>query len=96
MDIQLKHALNQIKSLLHRFHVVIFVVVVFGSLAVAVFVLSSLLQASSDGSGSVVNDSGLNANFDKETIERIGKLRTGKDGSGDIPLPSGRINPFAE
>lgn len=96
MDIQLKNFLKKISATLRRFHVVIFVVTVFGGLAIAVFVLSSILQASSDTSTTIGGVESLSPNFDQETIDKIRQLRTRQDSVSDLRLPAGRISPFAE
>jgi hypothetical protein len=78
---------------LHRYHVVLFVIIVLGGLAVMVFFLNQILVKSStpDGYTSSSND----ASFDQQTIDRIKNLRETTDTSSQIDL-SGRSNPFVE
>ena len=96
MNIDLSKVPAKLSSLLRRFHVVLFVVVVFGSLAVAVLVLSSILQTSTTPSDQLDTSTGLSSSFDQTTIDRVGKLRTGSESPANSSLPQGRINPFAE
>lgn len=95
MTLKFKRSFKKITSIFSRFHIVLFVVLVFGGLSVAVFMLSSTLQSSTEPSLEA-GAAGIDTSFDTETIERISELRTGEDGASNIQLPSGRINPFAE
>ncbi|HJP80868.1 MAG TPA: hypothetical protein VJ841_00525 [Candidatus Saccharimonadales bacterium] len=90
-------SLNSIKHsvvyTLHRFHVILFVIIVIGGLAAVVFALNTILVVSStpDGYASSSN----NDTFDSQTIDRIKTLR--QPGEGGQPLDlSGRSNPFVE
>ncbi len=83
---------KQIINLLHRFHVIIFVVTIIGGLAIVVFFLNNtlILSTESDGYASPIE----NALFDRTTIERIEQLRSsGTTSQLDL---SGRSNPFVE
>lgn len=82
-----------IVTALHRYHVVLFVTIVLGGLAVMVFFLNQILVKSStpDGYTSSSND----ASFDQQTINRIKNLRETTDTSSQLDL-SGRSNPFVE
>lgn len=93
-DLSLSAVISFISWFLKRFHVVIFVVIVFGSLAAAVLILSSIVQSSTDTSNQ--DPTRLNTSFDQDTINRIEELRTRDDNQGTAPLPDGRINPFVE
>ncbi|HEU5121482.1 MAG TPA: hypothetical protein VFT59_01440 [Candidatus Saccharimonadales bacterium] len=81
-------------SFMHRFHVVIFVVVALGGLAISVFILNAIIIKSSDTSQ--LPSQQVSAGFDQETIKKIEELKT-RDQSGDtFNLPAGRTNPFVE
>jgi len=92
MDINL--SLQSVKKLivafLHRFHVVIFVIVVLGGLAVVIFLLNNIVALSDQSNGYTSNTD--NAGFDQTTIKKIEDL---KNRSQNVPT-SGRSNPFVE
>lgn len=77
---------------LYRFHVVIFVVVVVGGMAVTMFMLTQTISRATDTSHTAAT---APKGFDEDTIKRLNEL----DPSGsrkEVKLPSGRINPFSE
>lgn len=75
----------------HRFHVVIFVVLVAGLMSLATLTLSSLL-ASSGGSD---EPAGFNG-FDTQTIEKVKTLKTPDEQTEYTPPSNQRISPFSE
>jgi ABC-type bacteriocin/lantibiotic exporter with double-glycine peptidase domain len=82
-------------AFLHRFHIILFVVVVLGGLAIAILMLNNVIvkSATSDGYTSQTN----NASFDQPTIKRIEDLKTrDQAGSDQLDLSKGRTNPFVE
>ncbi len=80
---------------LHRFHVVIFVIVVLGGVAGSVLVLNGIVIRSSDTSGETSTNN--TANFNQETIKRIEELKTRDQSAGSsLDLSKGRTNPFVE
>lgn len=79
---------------LHRFHVVVFVVIALGGLAISVFILNTIIISSSDTSQ--FSSAGTTAEFDQETIKRIEELRTRDQNDNTLTFPQGRINPFVE
>src|SRR5687768_6969617 len=81
-------------SFLHRFHLVIFVIVVLGGVAASVFMLNTIIVRSSDTSDAPIGSSG--AAFDQTTIKRIDELKTRDQSGGSLNLPPGRTNPFVE
>lgn len=93
MDISLTAIKKTIVTILHRYHVVLFVVVVVGGLVIMVFYLNTILIQSgqSDGYTSTSN----NATFDQATIDRIKELRTANENQSQLDF-SGRSNPFIE
>jgi hypothetical protein len=82
-----------IVTTLHRYHIILFAVIILGGLAVIVFYLNNvlILSGQSDGYTSQSN----NSSFDQTTIERIKQLRTTSETDNQLDL-SGRSNPFVE
>lgn len=85
---------QNIFSFLHRFHVVIFVIVVLGSVATGIFVLNTIIIRSSDTTDAPTGSN--SATFDQATIKRIDELKTRDQSGGGLNLPPGRTNPFVE
>jgi hypothetical protein len=79
---------------IHRFHVVIFVVVALGGLAASVFILNTIIVTSGDTRQFLSQNA--RSDFDQDTIKKIKELKT-RDQNGDtFTLPPGRTNPFVE
>lgn len=99
MDINTATLGKSISHLLHRFHVIIFVVVVIGALGAGVFINYQKVIATDDTNGYVAPAS--NMAFDSATRERLSQLQTSDyyiinpDQARQISL-DGRINPFVE
>ena len=73
-----------------RFHLVLSILLLAGSLTVAIFMLNSLIARSQqDGTPSGIT------RFDTDTIDQINQLQTREDET-NFSLPNGRINPFIE
>ena len=79
---------------LHRFHLIIFVVAVLGSVAVAILLLNATIALSSDSGG--YTSTSNNASFDEATIKRIEELKTRDQNSDTLDTSKGRSNPFVE
>lgn len=79
---------------MHRFHVVVFVIVVLGGVAASVFILNGIVLKSNDPTGISTPDN--NANFNQDTIKRIEELKTRDQSGSNLDLSSGRTNPFVE
>lgn len=96
MNIQLSFdALKKsLAAFVHRFHITLFVLVVFGGLAVVVFMLNNVIVRSTDTSDYVPETP--SANFDQATIDRIEELQTRDQMNDSLILPPGRTNPFVE
>jgi len=98
MNIKPNLSIRSIKQLftqlLRRFHIVIFVIVVFGGLAVVILILNSIINKSSNSAGYTSQTN--NATFDQNTIQRIEQLKTTDQNNGDLDLSHGRSNPFVE
>lgn len=75
---------------LHRFHIILFALLVIGGLSVATFMLYGVITESSatDQQASSANS------FDKTTIQKIETLRDPSQESAPLQLPAGRTNPF--
>lgn len=84
--------LSPIWKVLHRFHVIIFVVIVFGSLSVATFFLYTTIIKSSE-----VTPVTTNASFDAETIKKVNELKTTEEQkTAPKEPPKSARNPFYE
>jgi len=98
MDIKLNFSIRSIKQLfvrlLRRFHIVIFVIIVFGGLAVVILMLNSIISRSSNSEGYTSQTN--NGTFDQKTIQRIEQLKTTDQNNGELDLSHGRSNPFVE
>lgn len=94
MDINLNLSLPAIKkaivAFLHRFHVVIFTVIILGGLTVVIFLLNNIVVLSSQSNGYTPDTN--NSTFDKATIQKIEELKN----RTQTPPTSGRTNPFVE
>lgn len=93
VNFSLESIKKQTTRFLHRFHIVLFVVIVLGGVAMVIFMLNGIIIRSSESDGYVPNTS--TANFDQTTIKRIDELKT-RDQNNPNALPSGRTNPFIE
>lgn len=88
---------STLSKFLHRFHIVIFVLVVIGGLSVATFLLSTAMNPSSSAAAPATPVSpaaqaaGGTTVLDTETIKKVKALRTD---SAPLVLPPGRTNPF--
>lgn len=77
-----------ISRFFHRFHVIVFVLTIAGSLSVATFMLNQTLSAET------APDSQSTATFDKDTMKRIEGLSKTTTETKPLDLPAGRVNPF--
>ena len=81
-------------AFLHRYHVVLFVVIVLGGLGIVVLLLNNSIIASTEANDYTPQTT--STSFDEATIKRIEELKT-RDQNTDINAPAGsRINPFVE
>lgn len=94
MNISLTTIKNMITRFLARFHVVIFVVTIIGSLAGVVLLLNNVIITSSESGDYTPNSS--SAVFDQATIDRVKQLKTRDEAGNQLDLSHGRINPFVE
>lgn len=91
-EVSTSQLLHGYSRFLHRYHVVIFVVVALGGLALVVFLLNQTIQISSDTTTATETPI---AGFDQTTITRLNDLKQ-TNSSEALKFPSGRINPFIE
>ena len=61
-------------KILHRYHFIIFVVVVFGSLSIATLFLYTTIIKSSE-----IAPSTTSSTFDQETIDKVNELKTAEE-----------------
>lgn len=83
----------KIISFLRRYHLILFVIIVTGGLIAIVLVLNDIVSGSTQQVTPVGTPS---SSFDKATIDRIDKLRTGDEATTPLDLSNGRTNPFVE
>lgn len=95
-DISLKPILDKVGFILHRFHVIIFTIIVIGGLAFIIFILSSLVSSTSDISSFSGNTDTSLRGFDKETIKRLDELRGNNETPEELSFPYARKSPFVE
>ncbi len=90
---QLSLSLPQIKTnilrFLHRYHILLFVLTVIGGLSLATFMINQTINAPIDATGQSSVES-----FDKDTMDKVRKLRKPNEAPAPLVLPSGRVNPF--
>jgi exopolysaccharide biosynthesis protein len=94
LTISFTSAKKAIVTFLHRFHVMIFVVVVLVGLIYIVYLLYNIIIASTDTKGYTPDST--NTSFDKATIKRIDELKTRGQSGEELDLSQGRTNPFVE
>lgn len=90
MNLSLASLKQMASHLLHRYHVIIFVVVVLGGLIVVMFKVNTIIQGSSSSTVSTPAP----APFDQKTIDHIRTLNA--SGKTTPFKTSGRSNPFSE
>lgn len=93
MNISLSSIKTLVIQILHRFHAIIFVVIVIGGMIAVILLLNDIVTGSSQ---QATQATGINTGFDKATIDRINKLRTKDDAATQLNLSDGRTNPFVE
>ncbi|MDN5275003.1 MAG: hypothetical protein JWP06_904 [Candidatus Saccharibacteria bacterium] len=94
LTISLTSIKKLIVAFLHRFHIMIFVVVVLLGMAFIIYLLYTIVISSTD-TGNIPQTT-TNTSFDKDTIKRINDLKTREESGNDLDLSQGRTNPFVE
>jgi hypothetical protein len=94
MEVSTNSIKKGIVRILHRFHIVIFALVVAGGLAIVVILLNGIIRQSGDASSytSATSDTG----FDESTVKRLGELKTREEPATPLDFSNGRNNPFIE
>jgi hypothetical protein len=82
-------------TFLHRFHVMIFVVVVLGGTITMVLLFNGVIIRSGKSDGYVAPNAS-NATYHNPTIKNKKYFKTSDQGSGNLDLSNGRTNPFVE
>lgn len=77
-------------QLLHRYHIIIFVLTVIGGLSLATFMINQAINSAA----ATAQTTDSVGNFDKPTMDKIKALRTTDEAPDPLSLPSGRVNPF--
>lgn len=87
-DLSAQQLLHSYSHFMHRYHVVIFTIIIIGGLSVATYLM---YQVTAPPSATGTNTS---TGFDQATIDRIKNLHSSDDTQAPLDLPSGRTNPF--
>ncbi len=93
-SISLDQLLASFYKFIHRYHVVVFVILVIGGMIIVMFMLNNTIQSSTDAD--LIDVGQPQAKFDQETIKQLESLKMDSDNTDDLRFPSGRINPFVE
>ena len=93
MEISTANIKNKIAVILHRYHVMIFVIFILGGLVFVVFLLNNIIVQSGNSGGYTPETT---TTFDQKTIERIEQLKTRDEPAAELDLSGGRTNPFVE
>lgn len=83
---------NALTKFLYRYHLVLFVILVIGSMAAVIYQINQSLNNSTDTSD---NSSSIATSFDQKTIDRVNALRP-TNNLEPLKLPNSRSNPFME
>ena len=86
--LRLSDLFKLLAAFLHRFHTILFFLVVSGGLFVAIMTLISIVNMSSDSAST--SDNAVNGSFDEDTIKRVQQDAT------TTPQPGSRASPFVE
>lgn len=90
VDLSISQFTKSISNTLHRYHVVIFALVVMGSLSFATYKLYQATTSTPATSEQKTEPVG----FDKQTIEKVNKLRASGEAGKPFTKPAGRTNLF--
>lgn len=87
-DMSTQQMIRSYSNFMHRYHVVIFTIVIIGGLSVATYLMYN--ATTPDSSTTNTTTSG----FDQVTIDRIKNLHSADDTQEPLRMPAGRTNPF--
>ncbi len=90
-DLNPKELLVAVSHFLHRYHVLIFVLVVLGGLSGATFLLYQTVI-----SAQTSEETPASTTFDKQTIKKLNDLNDATTVDPTPVSPEGRTNPFKE
>lgn len=90
-DLSLTALTRGLSRFLHRFHVILFTLVVIGGLAAATLALYEEINTQVDQTSTPTA-----TQFDTATMKKIESLRGPNDPASPLTLPAGRTNPFQE
>lgn len=95
MQISLTSIKKNIVKLLHRYHLILSIIIIMGGLSGAIFLLNRVLILSDDAGDYT---SQLNKDsFDTNTIEKLKELRASDEQTVKLDFQNGkRIDPFVE
>lgn len=93
MSVKSGNASNQLSRFFYRFHVLLYVIIVIGGLAGAIFSYYNIVVSSDEPAN--ITSVQIDTSFDMPTIERLKAIQS-QDGqsSPELDLPEGRISPF--
>lgn len=90
---QLAYSLLPVRRFFAKHHAVIFVSISALLLALAIFMLYTVLTTATSDTTTQTSSLG---GFDQQTIDKIKKLHDSSDSSDTLVFPSSHPNPFAE
>lgn len=90
-----KNPLAPVAYFFGRYHMILFFLLVVGTLTFEIYTLSEITNTDPDKNQDGYQAKVTDPNFDTTTIKSIQALRTRTDGS-TYSLPAGRNNPFSE
>lgn len=106
MNINGSQLSQSVVRFLHRYHLILFVIIVFGALGAGIYLTYQNILATDNAQGYTAQTN--NTSFDAATIEHVKSLQPSdyrlpkEDGSESAPLQernlplNGRVNPFVE
>lgn len=87
--------LFKLESLLKKYNLIIFVVLVCAGLVVVVLSVANIIQDSVQTPTAQTSPTSVDTELDQNTINKINSLSSSIE-APDLSLPSGRYNPFSE
>ncbi|HEX7483869.1 MAG TPA: hypothetical protein VF281_01825 [Candidatus Saccharimonadales bacterium] len=84
-----------ITNILHRYHLILFAVVILGGLVIVVLSLNNIIISSSQA-GSDYTPAGTTFQFDEDTMKQVDNLKSRDQAADTLDLSKGRSNPFVE
>ena len=84
-----------VATFLHRYHVILFAIIVLGGLVFVVLSLNNIIISSSEASADYT-PAGTTFSFDEDTIKKVDNLKSRDQAATTLDLSGGRSNPFVE